>query len=144
MAPAGHIRCNCAVKSSALLCVGDADNLQLLHSFLLLGGTQVCKDKGFTCQYITLAGQPNLPLCPPTPSFPIPLPLRQSLILSTPIPFQSPLLQTLPHPSIYPSIHLLSSTIYLSFIVSFWPTHLSLSLSPFVCLPFLLARAACV
>lgn len=74
-------------------------------------------------------GQPDLPLLSLSPlTSPIPLLLCQSFILGTPILFQPPLPQTLPHLSIHPSIHLLSPSIYLSFLASFSP-HLSPSFS---------------
>lgn len=80
-------------------------------------------------------GQPDLPLLSLSPlTSPIPLLLCQSFILGTPILFQPPLPQTLPHLSIYPSIHLLSSSIYLSLLASFLPPILlSLSLSLSLC-----------
>lgn len=67
-------------------------------------------------------------LCSPSLSPPlcsIPLPLCQSFILCTPILFQPPLPQTLPHLSIHPSIFCLQPSISRS-----WHPSRPLSLSP--------------
>lgn len=71
-------------------------------------------------------------LCSPSclpPLFPIPLPLCQSFILCTPILFQSPLPQTLPHPSIHPSIFCLQPSIS----HSWYPSDAPISLAPSLC-----------
>lgn len=74
-----------------------------------------------------------------SPLSPIFLPLCQSFILCTPILFQPPLPQTLPHLSIHPSIHPSSVFNHLSLIAGILLVlFLSLSLCVFLYLPPLL------